>query len=142
MHVEGLAPELAGLHALFDNVGIASRSGKCGNKVLVCEELVEHGAGFDHAGPADESWNSVASLKIGRFLASIGSATPIGPAHHLSAVIGRINNDGVVGNSQIIDLLEQLSYVGVMLYHAVGFNTQPGFTLGFLLEMGEDVHAS
>ena len=39
---------------------------------------------------------------------------------HVRAVVGRVDHDGVVGDAEIVELLQNLPDVAVVLDHAVG----------------------
>ncbi|MNQ52227.1 hypothetical protein D3C85_662330 [compost metagenome] len=65
----------------------------------------------------------------------------IRPAEFLGSVIGRVYDDGVVGDSQIIQLFQQLTDLAVVLDHAVGIQANPRLALGLFLQVSPDVHA-
>src|SRR5215471_10733048 len=70
-----------------------------------------------------------------------GVVPPSGQGEDLSTVVGGPYNDRVVGDPEVVDLLEQLSDHAVVLYHAVGVRTEPGLPLRREFEMREDMHA-
>jgi hypothetical protein len=105
------------------------------------EDLVEDGSRFDHVRPANEHGNAIGPFPVLRLFAPEGSAAAVRPGHHLSTVVGGVDDDGVVGDAEVVEFFQQLADVGVVLDHAVGFNAIAGFALGFGLEVGEDVHA-
>src|SRR5262249_39038309 len=123
MNVEGLAVELAGLHALLDDVSISRSGGEGGNQVFVCEKLVVDGAGLDDAGPTDEHGHSVAALPVSGFFAAVRSAAAIGPGHHFRTVVGGVDNDGVVGDAEFIELVQELADMPVVLNHPICFES-------------------
>ena len=82
------------------------------------------GAGLDDAGPAHHARHAVAAFPVGVLLARNGVVPPSGQVKHLGAVVGRADDDGVVGDAEIVELLEQLADHVVELGHAVG-DTMP-----------------
>ena len=60
----------------------------------------------------------------------------------VSAVIGAVDDDRIVRNSEIIELLGHLAYHVVMLDHSVGIDPYTGSPPKFLLQMRPDVHPS
>ncbi len=66
---------------------------------------------------------------------------PSGQLIDLGAVVGGVHDDGVVGDAQFLELLEQLADHGVVLDHAVGVNAEAGLALALWLEVRPDVHA-
>src|SRR5262249_41558248 len=65
----------------------------------------------------------------------------IWPETFLCAVVGGEYNDGVAGDSQIVELLQELSDIAVELDHSVRIKTMPGLADGGWLQMREDVHS-
>jgi hypothetical protein len=72
-------------------------------------------------------------------LSASGTRKP--PSERLRAVVGRIHDDGVVGDAKLIKLVEQLAYMTVMFDHSVGIDSQTGDTLGLRLQVGKDMHS-
>ncbi len=139
--LEGLVAGLVALLELLDDVGLAGGRGQRRQHVGVREHLVGHGSRLDHAGPADRARHAPAALAVGVLLAAERRRAAIGPAHDLGAVVGRVHDDGVVGDAQLVELVEQLADVPVVLHHAIGIDAQPGLALRLLLQVREDVHA-
>ena len=109
--------------------------------VLVRDDLVDLGAGLDHAGPAHDQRHAIAALPVGVLLAAERRRAAVGPAEHLGAVVGRPDHDRVVGDAQVVQLLQELADVAVVLDHAVRADSEPGLALRLGLEVGVDVHA-
>ena len=63
------------------------------------------------------------------------------PGHRLGAVVGAVDDDGVVGDAEVVELLQQRADHVVVLHHAVGIEADAGAAVGLLLQMGPDVHA-
>ena len=90
------------------------------------EDLVTHGAGLDHARPADNARDAPAALPVGVLFTPERGRPAIRPAQFLRAIVGRVHDDRVVGDPEIVELLEEYSDVAVVLYHAVGIDAEPG----------------
>ena len=109
VHLERLVARLvAALLELLDDIRVAGRRGQGREHVLVREDLVGHGARLDHAGPANGTGHSPAALEVGGLLAAERRRAAVWPAHHLGAVVGRVHHDGVVGDAELVELVEQL----------------------------------
>src|SRR6516225_4859571 len=106
VNVEGVRSELAVPHALLHDVGIARRRREGRKKVFVSEELIVDRSRLDHSGPADERGHAIATLKVRGFLTAIGRASAVGPGHYFRAVVGGVNDDGVVGDTEVFELLQ------------------------------------
>ena len=63
------------------------------------------------------------------------------PRRRLRAVVGAVDDDGVVGDAEIVELLQHPADHVVVLDHAVGVEADAGAALGRLLQMRPDVHA-
>src|SRR5208282_6528371 len=92
--------------------------------------------------PAHHCGDAIATLPVGVFLAAEDRGAAVGPAHRLGAIVRGIDDDCVVGDTEIVELLQQLTDLTVVLHHAIGINAETGFALGLLLEIGPDVHAA
>jgi hypothetical protein len=68
-------------------------------------------------------------------------APAVRPRHDLRAVVGAINDDGVVRDAEIVELVEQLADHLAMLHHTVGIQADPGSPFRFLLQVRPDMHA-
>ena len=60
-----------------------------------------------------------------------GVVPPSGHENVLRAVVSRVDHDRVVGDAEIVELLEQLSHLPVMFDHAVWIDTKAGLALRF-----------
>jgi len=123
------------------HVCLARGCNECGHEVLVRRDFVDLRPGLDHAGPAHDAGHAVAAFPVGILLALERRRAAIGPGKHLGAVVGRPHDDGVVGNTQVVELLQELTHHAVQLGHAVGHQTQAGLALRLRLEVSVDVHA-
>ena len=138
--LERPASRLAALHAAADDVRIAACGREGGQQILVSEHLVVRRAGLDHARPTDRHRDAEGTLPVGGLLALERRAAAVGPAHHLGAVVGRVDDDRVVGDPELVELREQLPHVPVVLHHAVGIEPETCLPLRLGLQMREDVH--
>src|SRR6516162_9713513 len=119
-----LAAKLTVLQAIIRDHSITCSSRKGWQEIFVCEKVVVDGAGLDDTRPTDQSGDPITTFKVGCLLSSIRRAAAIGPCHHLRAIVRRVYNDRVVGDAQIIQLLQQLADMSVMLNHSVSFDSQ------------------
>ena len=141
MDLEGLAVQRGALQQLVDQVGLARRRREGRDEVLVRADVVDDRAGLDDAGPADQARNAEGALPVGRLLALEGRGAAVRPGNPFGAIVGRVDDDGVVGGAEIVEQLQQLADVAVRLHHAVGIEAEAGLALRLLLQMREDVHA-
>ena len=120
--------------------GSPAAASSVGSHVLVREDVVDDRAGLDHAGPADHRRHAVAAFPVGVLLAAERRGAAVGPGERLGAVVGRVHDDRVVGDAELVELGQQLADHAVVLDHAVGVDAEPGLALGLRLEVGPDVH--
>src|SRR6185369_13459383 len=125
---------------LGHNVRVATRRAECGQKVLMRTHVAHYRARLDDSRPTDQGRHAKRTFPPGRLFAFEWRGPAVRPAHHLSAVIGRINDDGVVQNTEVFELLQQLSYVPVVLHHTVRVEAKARLSLRLGLEMGKDMH--
>src|ERR1700730_1903453 len=85
--------------------------------------------------------HAVAALPVGVLFAAERCGAAIGPGERLGTVVGRVDHDRVVGDTQIVELLQELADLPVVLDHAVRIDAETGLALGRGLETGPDVHA-
>ena len=138
--LEGLVPGFMAVEELFLDVGLAGRGEKRGQPVFARKNVGEAGAGLDHARPADKGRDAPAAFPVRVFLAAEGRGAGVREEADHRAVVGGVNDDGVLCQAEIIDGLEQLADEGVVLDHAVGVEAKPGLAEVRLLHMGEVVH--
>ena len=67
-------------------------------------------------------------------------APPSGHDMHFGAVVGGEDDDGIVGDLEIVELLEQLADVAVELDHAVRIEPESRLADGGRFQVREDVH--
>ena len=105
------------------------------------EDIVQHLAGLNAAGPTDHAGHAEAAFPGGGFFAAKWRGSTIGPGHHFSAVVGAVDHDGVLRNAKIIKLLQQLADMAIMFHHTIRINAKPGLALAFCLQPRPDMHA-
>ena len=54
------------------------------------------------------------AFPVGRLLALERRRAAVGPGHDLGAVVGRVDDDGVVGDAEVVELLQQLADLAVV----------------------------
>ena len=109
--------------------------------VLVRRDAVEGLAGRESAGPAHESRHPISAFPVGVLLASKWRGAGIGPGVVMRTVVGRIHHDGVVGDTQFVQLLEQGTNHRIVLHHAVGVLVLPRVAPVLRPHMGAEMHA-
>ena len=97
--------------------------------------------GWHQAGPAHHRRHAIAAFPVGVLLAAERRGAAVGPGERLGAVVGGVDHDGVVGDAEVVELLQELADLAVVLDHAVGIDAEPGLALRLGLEAGPDVHA-
>src|SRR5258707_12495738 len=110
-HVAGLMALLQ----LLDDVGIARGGKESRQPIMMLPNLVGHRVGFDRPGPADHLRYPERALPVGGLLTSERGRSAVGPAVGMRTVIGAVDDDGVLGNAEFVDQIEQLTYVAVVV---------------------------
>ena len=59
----------------------------------------------------------------------------------MGAVVGGVEDDGVVGDAELVEHLQELADVHVVLDHAVGVLVLSGDAAQLLFDVGAEVHA-
>ena len=90
------------------------------------QHVIVDGVGLDYARPANNRRHTIPAFPIGRLLAAERRRAAVRPTHDLGAVVGREDDDGVVGDAEIVELLEQLPDIAVELDHTVGIDAVAG----------------
>ena len=83
-------------------------------------DFVRDRARLDLPGPAHHRRNAPTAFPVCVLLTTEWGRRSIGPGIVVGTVVGRIEDDRVVGNSQFVKHLEELSDVHVVFDHAVG----------------------
>ena len=111
-----------------------------GQPVHVVHDLVRDRTGFDLARPTHHRRHPPAALPVRVFLASERRGGGVRPRVVVRSVVGRVKHDRVVGDAQLVQLVQQLTHMAVVLHHAVGVDVLPGNAPVLLLHMGAEVH--
>ena len=80
------------------------------------------------------------AFPVGVFLAAERCIGAIGPSVVLWAVVGGIHDDGVIGDAQLIDLVEDLADLLVVGDHPVAVVVLPALAAVLVGEVGPEVH--
>ena len=91
--------------------GVAGGGEERRQPVVVLDDLVGHHAGRDVARPADHLRDPERALPVGVLLAAERGHAAVGPGVHVRAVVGGVDDDRVVGDAQLVELVEQLADV-------------------------------
>ncbi len=95
MNLEGLVADFHTLLELLLHVGHAGSGQQRREHVFVGEDVIEHSAGLDDAGPTNGRRHAVTAFPVGILLPAERRGAAIGPREFLRAVVGRIHLDGV-----------------------------------------------
>src|SRR5262249_20007561 len=101
----------------------------------------DDGARLAPARPADEHRHAEAAFPRRSLLAVERRHAAVGPGYQLRAVVGAVDDDRVVGDPEIVELLEHPADHVVVLDQAVGIEADAGTALRGWLEMRPHVHA-
>src|SRR6185312_13699247 len=115
MDLEALAVERASLFQFLDQIWVAVGRREGRDEVLVRADVVDDAAGLDDARPADQAWYAESALPVGGFLAAKRRRAAVGPGYFFRAVVGRVDDDGVVGDAEVVEQLQQLADMPVGL---------------------------
>ena len=140
MDVERLVTNLVALKTFVYDIRVATGSTKGGDEILMCGHAVVNRAGFDHPRPSNHAWHTKTTFPTCSFFSTKRGAAAIRPGHHFGAVVGGVNNDGVVRNSEIIQFFEQLTDMTVVFDHSVRFNSETCLALRPGFEMRPNMH--
>ncbi|MCY1293428.1 hypothetical protein D9M70_426870 [compost metagenome] len=143
MHLVGLAADIGALEQAILDVGITRGGQQGGEPVEAGEHLVGDFARLDLARPADQRRHPEGTFPVGVLLVAERRGRRVRPGPLVRAVVGGVDDDGVLGNLQVIQGLEQLADVAIVLEHAVGVLVarHAALPLHGLAHMGEGVHA-
>ena len=95
---------------------------------------------LDPAGPADHRWNAKTALPVRILLASEWRNRSIRPGVVVRTVIGRVHDNSVIGDAQIIEMVEQFANHHVVPHHGVvvkAMTRKPTLIIG---RMSKEVH--
>ena len=114
-----------------------------GNPVVVAHQLVGHRARLDVARPAHQARHAESAFPVGVLLRAERRHGSVRPGVHVRAVVGGVDDDGVVGDAHVVERLEQRADGVVVLDHAVDVFAVAVFVAATVLgaDMRAQVHA-
>ena len=145
MNLVLLAARLVALKQFFFDVGHASRRQQGRRPIEVGNDVVGDRARLDVAWPAHHGRYAVGAFPVGVLLASERRHAGVGPGVHVRTVVGTVHDDGVVGDAQLVDLVEHGADILVVVDHRVMVRALPasglaqalGFGVGAEVHVGE-----
>jgi hypothetical protein len=117
--LELLVAGFVALLELLDDVRLPGGGQEGGQPVVVLDELVGHHSGGDLARPADQLRHAERALPVGVLLAAERCRRAVGPGVGVRPVVGAVNDDGVVGDAEFVDRVEDLADIAVVVDHRV-----------------------
>src|SRR3954464_15965592 len=107
----------------------------------MADEAVQDRAGLDLARPAKEAWYAPSTLPVGVLLAPERCVCAVRPSVVLRPVVGRVHDNGVVGDSQFFELVEYHPDLLVMDDHAIAIRVLSALTEVLFCDMGPKMHS-
>ena len=101
------------------DVGIAGRRDQGGEPVQAGKNFVGDLSRLDMPGPAHQGRDPEAAFPAGVLLVAERRHGRVGPGVHLRAVVRGVDDDGVVGDAQLVDGVEDRAHVLVVVDHDV-----------------------
>ncbi len=128
------------------DVVLASGGEEGREPVHVVDDAVADCPRLDHPGPAHHAGHAPAALPVGVFLTAERGGGCIRPSVVVRAIVGRIVDDRLVGDTEFIENFQELPDVHVVLDHAGGVFIGMRIPLGSLgaafgADVGAKVHA-
>src|SRR6478752_285449 len=142
MYLEVLARRIVTLQQLILDVGLTGCRDQGRRPILSGEDFVDLGPGRHQSRPANHRRDAISTFPVGILLALEGRRPAVGPRERLGAIVGGVDHDGVVGDTEVVELFQQLPDLAVMFDHAVWIDAKTRSALGFYLEPGPDVHTA
>src|SRR5271155_2885962 len=102
----------------------------------MAHDAVQDSASLDLAGPAQETRNTPGAFPVGVLLGAERRVGSVGPSVVLGAIVGGIHDDGVIGNAQLIELVEYLADLFVVGHHPIAVVVLPALAAVLLSEVG------
>ena len=119
MDVVLLAVDRRALKQLLGDVRIAGGSEQRREHVDVRDDAVVDRSGLDRARPADEARYAPAAFPVGVLLPAERRVGAVRPGVVLRTVVGRVHDDRVVGDAQLVELVEHHADLLVVHDHAI-----------------------
>ena len=141
MDLKGLVSNPVPLLQLTCYAGLTGGGKECRQPVLMIENIIDDRTRLDHSRPANKSRHAKAALPGRAFLSAERLHASVGIGVGLGTVVGRVDDDGVVGDTQIIELVEQLAHVMVVLHQAISVEAVAGLAIPFRRQACPHMHA-
>ena len=141
--MKGLPPMVSPLSSRSLIVGVPGRGEEGREPVQAREHLVGDLARLDLARPADHRRHAEGAFPVRVLLAAERRRRGVRPGELVGAVVGAVDDDGVVGDLEIVERLQELPDVPIMLEHPIGVFVAGHAALAAhrRAHVGEDVHA-
>ena len=70
------------------------------------------------------------------------SHAPVGPCVHVRTVVGRVQDESIFGNAELVEIIENLADIFIVIDHCVMVGRLPsaGLAQARLLRVGENMH--
>src|SRR3954451_2916585 len=107
----------------------------------MADNAIQDRAGLDLARPAKEAWHAPSTLPIGVLLAPERRVCAVRPSVVLRSVVGRVHDNGVVGDSQFVELVEDHPDLLVMDDHAIAIRVLSALAEVLFRDMGPKMHS-
>jgi hypothetical protein len=106
------------------------------------DDLVRDRARLDLSRPAHQHRHPEGALPVGVLLVTERGHGAVGPGVHVRSVVGGVNHDRVFGDSELVQVVQQLAYVLIVLHHGVVVERlpAPGLTNDLLRRVDPEVH--
>ena len=140
MDLVGLVADRAAVEELLGDVRIAGGGEQRRKHVDVRDDAVQHRAGLDLARPAHEARHAPAALPVGVLLAAERRVGAVRPGVVLRTVVGGVHDDGVVGDAQLVELVEHLADLLVVDDHPIAVGVLAALAEVLLGDVGPEVH--
>ena len=129
----------AGFQLFSDSVSTCRRH-ECRHPVLVRHDLVDHLPFRDATGPANHRGDAETAFPVSIFLASKRRNCRIRPGVEVRAVVSRVHNDGVIGHTELVQVIEHFTHHHVMTHHGIVIEALSGQTALIIRGMRIEVH--
>src|SRR4051795_1502164 len=107
----------------------------------MADDTIKERACLDLARPAKEAWHAPSTLPVGVLLAPERRVCAVRPSVVLRPVVGRVHDNGVVGDSQFFELVEYHPDLLVMDDHAIAIRVLSALTEVLFCDMGPEMHS-
>src|SRR6266446_2979291 len=139
--LEGFVAHLEAVQKFSLNVGLTGSSQKRRHEVLTGYDVVDDTTGLDRARPLRDHGDAESALKRCALLAAEWGIATIRPTEGLGAIVAGEDHDGIVGNAEVVQLLENAANCHVQLHDGVGVQAVTALVLPLRREMGPHMGA-